>query len=49
MKWTGHVASIEAKRNACSVSMGKPEGKGLQGRARHRWEDNIKMGLREIG
>jgi hypothetical protein len=27
----------------------RPEGKRLLGRARHRWEDNIKMDLREIG
>ena len=29
--------------------MGKPEGKRLLGRPRRRWEDNIKMGLREVG
>jgi hypothetical protein len=28
--------------------VGRPKGKKL-GRTRHRWEDNIKMGLREIG
>ena len=27
--------------------MGKPEGKRPFGRPRHRWEDNIKMGLQE--
>jgi hypothetical protein len=27
----------------------KPEGKGPRGRHRHRWEDNIRMDLREIG
>jgi hypothetical protein len=26
----------------------KPEGKRPLGRSRHRWEDNIKMDLREI-
>jgi hypothetical protein len=26
-----------------------PEGKRPLGRPRHRWEDNIKMDLREIG
>ena len=25
----------------------KPEGKGLLGRSRHRWEDTIKMDLEE--
>jgi hypothetical protein len=29
--------------------VGKPEGKKLLGRPRCRWEDNIKMTLREIG
>ena len=29
--------------------MGKPEGKRPLGRPRRRWEDNIKMGLQEVG
>jgi hypothetical protein len=29
--------------------VGKPEGKRPLGRPRHRWKDNIKMDLREIG
>ena len=29
--------------------MGKPTGKGHLGRPRHRWEDNIRMNLAEIG
>jgi hypothetical protein len=29
--------------------IGKPEGKRPLGRPRRRWEDNIKMDLREIG
>jgi hypothetical protein len=29
--------------------IGRPEGKRLLGRPRRRWEDNIKMDLREIG
>ena len=29
--------------------MGKPEGKIPLGRPRRRWEDNIKMYLREVG
>jgi hypothetical protein len=31
------------------VLVGKPEGKTPLGRPRHRWEDNIKMGLQEVG
>jgi hypothetical protein len=29
--------------------VGKPEGKRPLGRLRRRWEDNIRMDLREIG
>jgi hypothetical protein len=39
----------EGKRNACRILAGKPEGKILQRRPRSKWEDNIKMDLREIG
>jgi hypothetical protein len=28
---------------------GKPEGKRQFGRTRHRWEDNIKIDLQEVG
>ena len=31
------------------VIVGKPEGKRPLGRPRHRWEDNIKMDLKEVG
>jgi hypothetical protein len=36
-------------RGVYRVLVGKPEGKRLLGRPRRRWEDNIKMDLREIG
>jgi hypothetical protein len=35
-------------RNAYKILVGKPTGKRPLGRHRHRWEDNIKMDLREI-
>jgi hypothetical protein len=37
------------KRNAYRLLVGKPEGKRPLGRPRHRWVDNIKMDLREVG
>jgi hypothetical protein len=37
------------KRNACRILVGKPEGKRPLGRPRCKWEDNIKMDLRETG
>jgi hypothetical protein len=36
------------KRNAYRILVGKPEGKRPLRRPRHRWEDNIRMDLREI-
>jgi hypothetical protein len=36
-------------RNVYRVSVGKSEGKRPLGRPRRRWEDGIKMDLREIG
>jgi hypothetical protein len=49
MCWAGHVARMEEGRNVCRVLVEKPEGKRPLGRLRRRWEDVIKMGLREIG
>ena len=36
-------------RGVHKVLVGKPEGQRPLGRPRRRWEDNIKMGLREVG
>jgi hypothetical protein len=49
MRWAGHVARMGEGRNVYRVSVGKPEGKRPLGRPRRRWEDGIKMVLREIG
>jgi len=35
-------------RNVYSILIGKPEGKRSLGRHGHRWEDNIRMDLREM-
>jgi hypothetical protein len=37
------------ERNVYRVLMGKPEGKRPLGRPRHRWEDGIRMDIRESG
>jgi hypothetical protein len=49
IRWVGHVARMRAKRNACRILVGEPEGKRPLGRPRRRWEDNIKIDLRETG
>jgi hypothetical protein len=49
MRWAGHVTQIGEKRNAYRILVEKPEGKRPLARSRHRWVDNIKVDLREIG
>ena len=49
LRWAGHVACMEQSINAYRVLVGKPEGKRPLGRPRRRWDDNIKMDLREVG
>ena len=49
MRWAGHVARMGEGKGAHRVLVGKPEGKRPLGRPRHRWEDNIKMDLQEVG
>jgi hypothetical protein len=43
MRWAGHVACLGEVINAYVISVGKPLG-----RRRHRWEDNIKIDLKEM-
>ena len=49
LRWVGHVARMGERRDAFRVLVGKPEEKKPVGRHRHRWEDNIKMDIREVG
>jgi hypothetical protein len=49
MRWAGYVARMGEERNVYGVLMGKPEEKRLLGRPRRRWEDGIRMDLRETG
>ncbi|KAJ4434362.1 hypothetical protein ANN_22921 [Periplaneta americana] len=49
LRWAGRVARIGESRKAYRVLVGRPEGKRPLGRPRRRWEDNIKMYLREVG
>jgi hypothetical protein len=48
MRWAGHVVRMGEDSGVHRVLVGKPEGKRSLGRLRHRWEDNIKMDLREV-
>jgi hypothetical protein len=49
MRWAGHVARMGEERNVYRVLMGKPERKRSLGRPRRRWENGIRMDLRETG
>jgi hypothetical protein len=44
MRWAGHVALMEEKRNVYRLLVGKPEG-----RPRRRLLNNIRMDLVEVG
>jgi hypothetical protein len=46
---TGHVARMGEGRGVYRILVGRPEGKRPLGRPRRRWEDNIKLDLRETG
>ena len=48
MRWEGHVARMGEGRGVHRFLVGKPEGKRPLGRPKRRWEDNIKMDLREV-
>jgi hypothetical protein len=48
MRWRGHVASLGDGRSVYRVLVGRPGGKRPLGRPRRRWEDNIKLDIREI-
>jgi hypothetical protein len=45
----GHVARMGCMINAYKILVGKPDVKRPLRRPRHRWDDNIRMNVREIG
>jgi hypothetical protein len=49
MRWAGHVARMGEGRGVYRVLVGKPKGKRPLERPRHRWENNIRLDLGEIG
>ena len=48
MRWAGHVARMEERRDVYRVLMGKPDGKRPLGRPRRRCEDNTKIDRQEV-
>jgi hypothetical protein len=49
IRWAGHVARMGEGRSVYRVLVVRSEGKKPLGRPRRRWEDNIKMDLRNTG
>ena len=49
MRWAGHVACMGEEMGVYRILVGKPEGKRPLGRPRHRWVDNIRTDLQEVG
>jgi hypothetical protein len=47
--WAGHVAHMREGSGVYRVLVGRPEGKRPLGIRKRRWEDNIKMVIREVG
>jgi hypothetical protein len=48
LRWAGHMARMGERRGVYRALVGKFEGRRPLGRPRRRWEDNIKMDLREV-
>ena len=48
LKWSGHVVRMEEGRSVFKILIRKSTGKRPLGRLRHRWENNIRMDLKEI-
>jgi hypothetical protein len=49
MRWAWHVARTTVEGKVHKVMVGKPEGENSLGRARRRWEEGVKMDLRDPG
>jgi hypothetical protein len=49
IRWEGRVPRRGEEKGVYWVLMGKPEGRSSLGRPRHRWMDNIKTELQEVG
>jgi hypothetical protein len=47
--WAVHVARMEEDTSAFNILTDTPTGKRPLGRPRRRWEDNIRMDIKEIG
>ena len=49
IRWAGHIAHMGESRGLYTILVGRSEGKRTPRRPRHRWENNVKMDLQEMG
>ena len=49
LRWAWHVARMEEGRSVLKILTGKTRGKRPLERNSRRWEDNIRMNLKEMG
>jgi len=49
MRWVAHIACMGVVRIVYATLIGNAEMTITLGRPRHRWEDNIRLDLRETG
>ena len=47
-RWADHVVRMEESRSSFKILTRKATGKRPLGRPRRRWEDNIRMYIKEI-
>jgi len=49
MRWLHYMAHMREVGGVCKILVGRPERKRPLRISRRRWEDNIRMDLREVG
>jgi hypothetical protein len=49
MRWVTHAAHIGEMRNAHNILVGKPDGSRPLWRPRCKWENDIKLDIKETG
>ena len=49
LRWSGQLVRMDESRSSFKILIGTPTVKRLLGKPSRRWEDNIKMDLKETG
>jgi hypothetical protein len=49
MRWAGYIACMGKERNAYRILVGNPKGRRPLEKPVYKWDDNIKMDVKQIG